>query len=281
MMAKKVFCTGLVYSHSSWNEYWEGTFKRNNENIGTVTTQMIGWMGNYGLSKKVNLLFSLPYVKTKASAGTMAGMDGLQDVSLFIKWKPLSLTTDWGNFSMMGVGGVSFPATNYVADYLPMSIGLGSKNVLARLIADYQRSKFFITGSGTYIRRSNITIDRDAYYTTQMNMTDEVKMPNASSFNFRTGYRSKTCIVEAVLSNWTTLGGFDITKNNMPFPSNKMDMTNAGVSLRFVPKKLPNLTLTGEAAYTVAGRNVGQATTFSGGAFYIFNFNRASNKTTT
>jgi hypothetical protein len=27
MMSKNNFCTGLMYGHSSWNNYWEGTFK--------------------------------------------------------------------------------------------------------------------------------------------------------------------------------------------------------------------------------------------------------------
>ena len=39
MMSKKQWCNGLTYMHSSWNEYWEGTTKRSNQNLGTVTTQ--------------------------------------------------------------------------------------------------------------------------------------------------------------------------------------------------------------------------------------------------
>ena len=40
MMNKKQFCQGLTYDYSSWDHYWEGTFKRDNENLGTVSTQM-------------------------------------------------------------------------------------------------------------------------------------------------------------------------------------------------------------------------------------------------
>ncbi|HVX25207.1 MAG TPA: hypothetical protein VHB70_02610, partial [Parafilimonas sp.] len=36
MMAKNNFCVGGTYSHSSWDHYWEGTMKRDNQNIGTV-----------------------------------------------------------------------------------------------------------------------------------------------------------------------------------------------------------------------------------------------------
>lgn len=274
MMAKGLLCTGPVYSYSSWDHYWEGTFKRDNENLGTVSTQMFSLMGNYGISKKWNVLFNVPYVKTKASAGTMSGMKGWQDLSLFVKWKPVQESLGQSKFRLIGVAGVSVPLSNYTPDFLPLSIGLHTTNVLGRVIADYQWKRLFVTGSGTYVRRSNITIDRDAYYTTEMHYTNEVKMPDAAAFALRTGYRSKYLVAEAVVNNWNTLGGFDITRNNMPFPSNKMNMTTAGVSVKWIPEPLPSLTLTAGADQTLAGRNVGQATTVYGGVFYIFNFNR-------
>ena len=79
MMSKKNLCIGPMFSYSSWKDYWEGTRKRDNENLGTVSTQMYSVMGNYGVSDKLNVLFGLPYVKTKASAGTMSGLKGIQD----------------------------------------------------------------------------------------------------------------------------------------------------------------------------------------------------------
>ena len=39
MMTKNNFCTGLMYNSSNWTDYWEGTLKRNNENLGTVSTK--------------------------------------------------------------------------------------------------------------------------------------------------------------------------------------------------------------------------------------------------
>src|SRR5689334_3037520 len=82
MMEKNAFCVGPMYSYSSWKNYWEGTLKRENLNLGKVSTQMFGIMGNYGLKRNINILFGVPYVKTKASAGTLHGMDGIQDLSL-------------------------------------------------------------------------------------------------------------------------------------------------------------------------------------------------------
>lgn len=274
MMEKNAFCVGPMYSYSSWKNYWEGTLKRDNQNLGKVSTQMYSVMGNYGITRKLNALFSVPYVKTKASAGTLRGMDGIQDLSLFLKWRPIQKKLGDGKLSLFGIAGVSFPLTNYVVDFLPMSIGLRSKTASARVMADYQRGNLFATGSATYVLRDNIEIDRDAYYTTEMHYTNEVEMPDGANFNFRAGFRNHRLIAEAVINNWTTLGGFDITRNNMPFPSNKMNATQAGVNIKYVFPFLPQLSIVTGGMHTIAGRNVGQSTAVYGSFFYVFDFSR-------
>ena len=272
MMVKNNFCVGGMYSYSSWKNYWEGTLKRDNQNLGTVSTNMIGAMGNYGISNRLNILFSLPYVQTKASAGTLHGQKGFQDISLWLKWMPFEKQVGPGTLSIYGIGGVTFPSTDYVADYLPLAIGLKSRMLTFRAMADYQVGSFFATISGSYVYRSNIKIDRTSYYDTQLHLTNEVEMPDAAQFNVRAGYRTDRLIAEALLGNWTTLGGFDITRNNMPFPSNKMNMTAVGINLKYNIKAVDGLSVIGGGNTTIAGRNVGQATSFNGGIFYILSF---------
>ncbi len=272
MMSKHNLCIGPSYSYSSWTNYWEGTLKRDNQNLGTVSTQMIGAMGVYGVSDKLNVLFGLPYVTTNASAGTLHGQKGLQDLSLWIKWMPYEKPLGNGTLSLYGIGGFSTPTTNYVADFLPLSIGLHSTNLTLRLTGDYQLNHFFTTLSASYVWRSDITIDRNAYYTTEMHLTNKVDMPDAAQFMLRTGYRSDRMIAEVIVSNWTTLGGFDITRNNMPFPSNRMNMTGLGANIKYNIKAVSGLSVVGGGSYTVAGRNVGQATTFDASIFYILDF---------
>ena len=279
MMEKNQFCVGPLYGYSSWKNYWEGTLKRNNQNLGTVSAQTFALMGNYGITGKLNVLFNAPYIQTKASAGTLQGMQGIQDLSLFVKWMPVEKQMGPGTFSLYTIGGVAFPLTNYTADYLPLAIGLHSTTATARLMLDYQVNKFFVTGSASYVFRDNITIDRTAYYTEQLHLTNEVEMPNASNFNFRTGYRSSKLIAEAVVNIWSTLGGFDITRNNMPFPSNNMDATTIGANVKYVVTANHNLSLVGGGNYVVAGRNVGQSSTFYGSIFYIIDFSPKTKST--
>ncbi len=276
MMDRKNLCSGIMYNYSSWKNYWEGNFKRDNANIGTVSTQSIAVMGNYGVSGKLNLLFGLPYIQTKASAGTLMGMKGLQDLSLFAKYMPIEKDFFKGTFSVYAIGGISLPVSNYVADYLPLSIGLRSRVLTGRIMADYQKGRFFLTASGTYNYRNNIKIDRTAYYTTQIHLTNEVKMPDVISYNIRTGYRSSFLIAEAVYNNMITQDGFDIRKNDMPFPSNQMNMSSAGINIKYTLHKLPALSIVGGGSTTLTGRNVGQSTGYYGGIFYILDFSKKS-----
>ena len=272
MMSKNNFCTGVMYSHSSWNYYWEGTFKRNNQNLGTVSSNTESVMGNYGINRRLNIIIGLPYIETKASAGTLHGMKGFQDISAWVKWMPIEKELKKGVISFYLLGGASIPISNYVADFLPLSIGLHSKTLSGRILLDYQLGSFFATGSATYTYRSNITIDRTAYYTSSLILSNEVVMPDVTNFAFRTGYRSSYLIAEAVVSNMTTLKGFDIRKNDMPFPGNQMDATTAGANFKYTLKKVSGLSITGGANYTITGRNVGQATNLNIGVFYIIDF---------
>lgn len=274
MMSKNNFCTGLMYSNSSWNKYWEGTFKRNNANLGTVSSQVMGVMGNYGIKDNLNVLFSLPYISTKASASYLNGQNGLQDLTLTVKWMPIEKKIGKGDFSLYGLGAVSIPTTNYVADYLPLSIGMCSNAYSLRLMMDYQVKNLFITGSAAYIMRNQVTINRTAYYTTQMVYSNQVWMPSVADFNIRAGYRSSTWIAEAVVDITQTNGGFDMRKNDMPFLSNQMNATRVGTNIKYTLSTIKGLSLIGNTMFTVAGRNTGQTTSLSAGVFYIIDFTK-------
>jgi hypothetical protein len=155
-----------------------------------------------------------------------------------------------------------------------------STNGIARGMVDYQLGKFFVTGSATYVYRSNVKIDRTSYYTTESHLTNEVEMPDVATFNFRAGFRSYHLIAEAVINNMTTLGGFDITRNNMPFPSNKMNATTAGVNFKYTPAFAPRLSIVAGGNYVIKGRNVGETLTIDGAIFYVLNLGRKEKSNT-
>ncbi len=274
MIPKNYFCGGLMYSNSSWKNYWEGTFKRSNDNIGTINTNMYAAMINYGISNSLNMLASVPYVTTHASGGTLTGLKGIQDLMVSLKWRALKTNIGKGKISLFAIGSASVPLTNYQADFLPLAIGSQSKSIMLRGLVDYNIGHYFISGSSEYMRRSLITIDRTSYYTTELHFTNQVSLPDMANYALRTGYRSSKWIAEVVLENNTTLGGFDIRKNDMPFASNKMNNAMAGVNFKYSSTRINGLELTAGGDYVLAGRNVGQSTIIHGGAYYLFNLSK-------
>jgi hypothetical protein len=274
MMNKNLFCTGLIYNASNWNKYWEGTNFRENLNLGTVSSNSIQFMGNFGLKDNLNLLFSAPYISNKISAGTLNSINGLQDFSTWIKWMPVEKEINNGILSVYLLGGASLPMSDYIVDYLPVSIGLKSSSISGRFMMDYQLGNFTITASETYTVRSNTRLERNSYFTTRSILSNEVEMPNVNMLSLRTGYRSNWLIAEAIITDIKTLGGFDITRNNMPFPSNRMNATTIAANFKYEIQKVPGLSVVAGASRVIKGRNMGQSTGFYSGLFYILNFQK-------
>ncbi|HVS94678.1 MAG TPA: hypothetical protein VHE59_21715 [Mucilaginibacter sp.] len=270
MVPKNYLCPGVMYGNSQWTNYWEGTYKRSNGNIGTLTSNMYSLMVTYGVTNNLIATVSLPYITTHSTAGTLHNQKGFQDVALNVKWKGLKFSSGGSRFALFASVTASTPSSDYQADYLPLALGSHSTDFSGRAVFDYTFHKFFFTGSGAYMTRSNITIDRNSYYTSQLIYSNQVELPNMSDYNFRTGFRSKYFIAEGVADISTSLGGFDIRKNDMPFPSNRMNMTSLGANFRYRLKSFYNLEFTAGDDYVIAGRNVGQANMIHGGLSYIF-----------
>lgn len=273
-MNKNSICIATTYTNSHWNEYWENTLKRDNLSIGTHTTQSVMPMIAYGITKKLNLLAGLPYVWTKTSAGNLMGQKGFQDVSVWLKY---NMVQSANGLSLHGVVGGSLPVSNYVPDFLPMSIGLKSKTATARLIAHYRHpSGFYVTAHGSYVFRSNIKVDRDAYYADdRVYNTNEVRMPNVTDVAARAGYYKKGIQAELFIDKSTCVGGDYIRRNDMPFPTNNMKSTGVGFYGKFQPK---NIGFTLMVRRVVAGENMGQSTTLAAGFLYQINFKNKSDQ---
>lgn len=272
MMAKRNLCSELTYGRASWNHYWEGTFYRDNANLGTVSANTIGLMSNYGISDKLNVMFSLPYISTKASAGTLHGLKGLQDLGLAAKYKFLDKEFKGFYFGAVGVMGFSTPVSNYTPDLLPLSIGLHSRNGFGRLILDVEKNYVFATASYSFTANANVKLDRESYYTTEMHNTNIVDMPNSSRMQIRAGYRKEQLLLELFAERINTIGGFDIRKNDMPFVSNNMDMNRLGANIKIPIPKLNGFGIVANTFYTLSGRNVGRTFQYTGGIFYVKEF---------
>lgn len=278
-MDKKNLCGGFVYGNSSWKHYWEGTFYRDNANIGTFKSHSVMAMANYGIARGLNVIASAAWVDNRVTAGTLAGQRGIQDLNLFLKKELWAKDIKGFSSSLVAVGGVSTPLTNYVADFLPMSIGMRSKTASLRLLADVQKKHWYGTASAMYTRRNNITIDRNAYYTTEMVYSNEVFMPDVFSYNIRLGWRDGADkYFELLADRMNTLGGFDMRKNDMPFPSNNMEFFRLGVNVKYPIPVVDGLSVMATGMQTLKGRNIGKATTLMLGVVYQAAFTKGDNK---
>ena len=264
-MNKKLACGALIYGNSSWTNYWENGLKRDNPNIGRLTTQSATAMIAYGITRDFNVMAMIPYVKTDASQGNLMGQEGLQDASVFVKTK----TKAYHGITAHGVVGFSVPVTNYVPDFMPMSIGLGAKTLVVRGILSYALPKhLYVNSSIAYQARSQVKVDRDAYLAgSKLYQTNQVAVPDAFDAALRLGYLKKDNQLEVFAEHFSCTKGDDIRRNDMPFLTNDMTMTTVGMYGKYQPKSIG---VNARVAYVVDGQNVGQSTTVSIGLLYLF-----------
>lgn len=268
-MDKNSVCFMGAYSLNTWDTYWENNLKRINHNIGTNSTSTALFMTAIGLSDKLNAFITLPYISTKNSAGNLLGQQGLQDLALAIKYKLL----EQNGLKLIGSLGGSIPVSNYVPDFLPMSIGLQSPTLTGRLIVDYRlKSGIYITVHGAYTGRGKIKIDRDAYQAYErVYYSNQVAIPNVADGGINLGYLNHGIQVFGFLERFDCIGGDDIRRNDMPFPTNDMSGTNVGGFFKYQPM---HLGVNIKYGYIIKGHNVGQASSFMVGLLYQFKYKR-------
>ena len=271
MLTKGTLVAGQVYSHDDWTEYWEGELKRSNGNIGTLTTQSNHWFGNYGVSDRLNVMGSVPYVWTRASQGVLHEMHGVQDLTLAGKYSFWEVpASPIGSIKAIAVLSAGLPLTDYSPDFQPLSIGSGAKRIAARGTFNVQTAPgWFVNATTSYTWRAHVTLDRPYYFTMgQLFFTDEVSMPDIADLGLSSGYNKNGLKAEGMLLVQRTKGGGDIRRQDMPFVSNRMNFSRAGGMVMYEIPKTGGLAGMVSVAHTFEGRNVGLSTSISAGLMY-------------
>jgi hypothetical protein len=279
MVPKGAVFAGTLYTHDAWDHYWEGAYDRTNGNLGTVTTQTLDFTANYGVLNRLDVMGTAPYVWTQASQGVLHGQEGFQDLSLAVKYELIRWPVkQWGTVRFFPVVSGSLPMTSYEPDFQPMSIGLHAKTIAPRATLNFQGlGGLYVNGSAAYVFRGNVELDRNYYYTDgQLYLSSEVAMPNQFEYVTSVGYRGHGWMAVGNFSQQQTRGGGDIRPQDLPFVSNRMNMSKAGASA-VVPVPLPlvhGLQYWFTYSNTFDGRNVGQSTTFTSGLMYQIRIHR-------
>jgi hypothetical protein len=274
LMSKYELCIAVVYDHGTWDHYWEGANLRVNDNIGTFTRTMAMPMLAYGITDKLNVLASLPYIATKSSGGQLVGVAGFQDFNVALKYEIFNREIGKGKLSLQGVGVFGTPASNYLSDYMPYSLGLGTTEFTLRGMAEYKLDNgFYIRSSYAYIKRGETEVERDYYYNNGSYYTTLMDVPDATNFYGTIGkwFFNYALRVEATYQSMNCLSGDDIRAYNSPQPTNKFEYEQVSFFAQYFFKtQLKGLGLLGYYSKMFDGRNMGEFTNIGGGVTYQF-----------
>ena len=278
MMDTKVACVLFEYNYGHFDHYWEGQSLRENQTIATVKRNTILPMIAIGVIPNLNLYVGLPHIKTESTepnGGKFAGASGLQDLTIAVKYKAFERKTEGGVLKVLGTVSFSTPASNYLPDYMPYSLGAGAPVLAYRAIAQYTfNSGFYVRGAGTYLWKGYAKAEREYYYNNGSYYTTWMDVPNAITAEgiFGTNLMDGALQLELNYLKTHSLSGDDIRAYNAAQPTNKVLSDRVGVSAHYYFPKIQGL---GVALYhnrVINGRNAPKISTFGVGLTYFFNY---------
>ena len=136
----------------------------------------------------------------------------------------------------------------------------------------------FVNASGAYTWRRDVDLDRPYYFTNnQFFMTNVVHMANVVDFGASAGYFKHNRMTQFTFSKLITQGGADvgdIRRQDMPFVANRFIASRIGGMAQVPIPKLSRFAFRFEYSYVIAGRNVGQSSTFTVGLLRTQSFKR-------
>ncbi|GAA3995224.1 hypothetical protein GCM10022408_02040 [Hymenobacter fastidiosus] len=227
--------------------------------------------GSYGITDKIDVVVSLPYIQSTGEAEATVLDDyrvrnpekdytntrsGLQDVTGYLKFKAYSREVGDNILDLLGAVGVSTPASGYESkqgeEYI-IAIGNRATRFNTLGIAQLKMpSGVFFTGQAGYSLRSG-------------------RVPNAFVAETKVGYAGRKLYADAYVAfQQSSSKGTDIVQEGFDFffPATQVNYTRIGGSLyRPIAK---GLGLVAGASLYVAGRNLGKSRAFSGGVSYNF-----------
>lgn len=278
MMPSKEICILLNYDSGQFDQYWEGDFLRGNETIAKVHRYTVLPMAAIGILDELNFFVGLPYVKTKSSepnGGRFIGAKGFQDIMFALKYKAFVKDLGSGRLSLFTTAGYSTPASNYLSDYLPYSLGFGAPEFSLRGIAQYQLDNgFYVRGMAAHLWRGYTEAERDYYYNNGSFYTAWMDVPNAWNFEAVLGkwFMDNTFKLELNYTGLKSTSGDNIRDYNAAQPTNKVKFDRLGVSVQYYSPDLKGLGIVGYYNQVVNGSNTAKMSNIGLGLTYQFKF---------
>lgn len=264
-MKKKGEITGVV---SYGTESYENVFLVPKEVdavpvFNDVKINSISFYSEFGITDKINLVFTLPYIEsfgnasqtTQDNLGVENKRVGIQNMKLFGKF----LLTSFGKknkLDVIGSLGFETPLGSYKADE-----GLQS------ILAIGNRATVFSPGAAVMYKN-----DMGIFASGQLAYNfKSIGIPDAISSEIKLGYAHKRFYVDAFLANQLSeKDGVDILNAGFMgnFPATRVNFTRVGLN-GYVPFYKSFGLVAGANSY-ISGRNLGKSTGFYGGIVYNF-----------
>jgi hypothetical protein len=223
----------------------------------------ISLYASYGITARLDAVLNLPYIQAKGKA-TQPTLDelgyenersGLQDLSVFLKYKLHSFEIGSSRLDFAVAAGVKTPLSSYrVNDGLQSIVAIGnqSTNFNGFGIAHFRTSLgLYVTGQGGYSYRTG-------------------EVPDAYLGDLRVGYGSKHFHVAAWYAKQISRGGVDILGEGFTgyFPATDVSYTRTGLNV--YGSVVGGLGVSGGFSKYVSGRNVGKSTSYYGSLVFTF-----------
>lgn len=283
MMPLGDFCILLNYDYGSFDEYWEGPKLRENATIAEVQRRTVLPMVAYGVIKNLNVYVGVPYVSTRSTepnGGKLAGANGFQDLGIALKYQAFRKKTSGGELFLLSTVGFSTPASNYLADYMPYSLGFGAPELSVRGILEYKMdNNLYFRTSAAHLWRGYAEAERDYYYSNGSRYSKYMDVPNAWSFEGVMGFRTlgNNLRLELIYAAQRSTSGDDIRAYNAPQPTNKVDFDRWGLFAQYFFKDIKGLGVLAYHNRTFKGLNTGKINNTGVGVTYQFNFKNNEN----
>ena len=284
MMEAKQACILLDYNYASFDQYWEGTLLRKNQTIATVKRNTVVPMMSVGILDKLNFYIGTSYIKTESTeqnGGKFAGVSGFQDLLIALKYRILNKDRDKGTLSVLTTVGFSTPATNYLADYMPYSLGLGAPELSYQAIAQYKwKNGLYLRGAAAYLWRGYAKAERSYYYNNGSYYTPWMDVPNALKMDGILGFwtLNNSLQLELSYSGSKSTSGDDIRAYNAAQPTNDIDMDRVGLQAHYYFSKIKGLGLVSYHNQVINGRNTAKVRRTGVGVTFFFNYLKKQNQ---
>lgn len=252
----------------SWERY-DKVFLVPNEVDGVpvfneVTNTSISLYGEYGITDDLNVVFNVPYIKSEgeASQSTLDNLgydntrEGVQDLSLYVKYNFHTFNINKSQLSFIGSIGLQTPLSDYEANE-------GLQSIIA--IGNHA-SSFNGFGIATFKTESGLFATGQVGYSFKGSGA-----PDALLSELKIGYAASKFYVDGYIANQLSeKSGTDILGNGFTgyFPATRVNYTRVGLNV-YAPF-YQGIGITAGANTYIAGRNLGKSTGFYGGLVYSF-----------